>query len=122
MSGVKSLTRRLERLGRMLLALLAPAVLAERALCESWCADVPCAELNGDAASECGACGPASACWPGAIPSKDDAGAPLVDAARAMRSHAVSAVAKEEEDTLGRRSGRVDVLGGQRSSRPTELV
>ena len=57
----------------MLLALLAPAVLAERALCESWCADVPCAELNGDAASECGACGPASACWPGAIPSKDDA-------------------------------------------------
>ena len=39
-----------------------------------------------------------------------------------MRSHAVSAAAKEEEGTLGRRSGRVDVLGGQRSSRPTELV
>ena len=171
----------------MLLALLAPAVLAERALCESWCADVPCAELNGDAASECGACGPASACWPGAIPSKDDAQNDdscrpaneevSTEAACAfqrlsassfharspaerarflqrptviegliedwpamatlagqqelvirsappdpMRSHAVSAAAKEEEGTLGRRSGRVDVLGGQRSSRPTELV
>jgi len=37
----------------------------DAAACEEWCAE-PCAELNGDVETECGACSSGWRCWPGA--------------------------------------------------------
>ena len=35
-------------------------------VCQPWCLDATCSELNGDVESECGSCSSTHACWAGA--------------------------------------------------------